>query len=186
MCCIENGFQRVIVTATKANRFAYKAATKPPSVRACDVTTGDNFFTGKLLCEAFENTTTLITKDIGVYCTLAQEDAATMESLLCRAVSKKVDFGRIIFARVGSGFDRPDANQTALETLSITVGVEPALENTYRAGVKVIQGILREWDTKGIPAPNDVGDILGALVEPGLIRSTRWGKGHSKGRRDVD
>lgn len=45
-------------------------------------------------------------------------------------------------------------------------GFDIAIENTYRAGLPIVQGILEGWDNKfakGIPASNYVGDILGSL-----------------------
>lgn len=77
-----------------------------------------------------------------------------------------VDFRRIIIALVGAVVDRPAPNQTILDTLFFADGVEPALENTYRTGIKIAQSFQRGLDTKFervIPTPDCVGDILGSL-----------------------
>lgn len=45
-------------------------------------------------------------------------------------------------------------------------GFEPAINNIYLAGIKVVEGILNGWNStfaKGIPATNYIGDIFGSL-----------------------
>lgn len=150
-----------------ASTAAYKAGSEAPSVLACDVATSDVYFSGKILSEAFENTTKLFTNGTGVYCTTAQEDAATLEVLLRGAISHLVDFSRIIILRTASDFDRPYAGESATSNLFTNQGgFDPAIENVYRAGVKVVEGILKGWRhqfKKGIKPPNYIGDILGSL-----------------------
>lgn len=70
--------------------------------------------------------------------------------------------------RTASNFDRPHANQTALNNLRVVAGQGflPAIENIYFAGVKVVQGILNGWESQfeaGIKPTNYVGDIFGTL-----------------------
>ena len=140
----------------------------------CDVATSDVYFSGALLSEAFENTTKLYTNGSGVYCTTAQEDNSTLEALLRGAVANLTDFSRIIVMRTASDFDRPyigesgnvaDANLQNL-FYADQGGFEPAINNIYLAGIKVVEGILDGWNStfqKGIPAPNYIGDIFGSL-----------------------
>jgi purine nucleoside permease len=80
---------------------AYVAATKAPSVVKCDSATSDVYYSGNLLSEAFENTTTIWTNGSGVYCMTAQEDNATLEVLTRLAIEGLVDFARIIVMRTG-------------------------------------------------------------------------------------
>lgn len=98
----------------------------------------------------------------------ANEDNATLESLLRAAKSGLVDFSRIILMRAASNFDRPYPNQTAEQNLllSNSGGFSPSVANLYNAGVKVVQGILKEWPgvfAKGVEPTNYVGDIFGTL-----------------------
>lgn len=79
----------------------YAAAATSPSVVKCDTATSDVYYSGKLLSEAFENTTTSWTNGSGVYCMSAQEDNATLEVLLRLAIEGLVDFARIILMRTG-------------------------------------------------------------------------------------
>ncbi|TVY17628.1 Purine nucleoside permease [Lachnellula arida] len=142
--------------------------SKPPSIVACDTTTSDVYFSGTLLAEAFENTVSLFTNGSGIYCSTQQEDNATLEALLRAANIKLVDFSRIIIMRTASNFDRPHANQTALNNLRVVSGQGflPAVENIYFAGIKVVQGILNGWESQfeaGIKTTNYVGDIFGTL-----------------------
>ncbi|KAG6901261.1 hypothetical protein C0995_014440 [Termitomyces sp. Mi166 len=145
----------------------YVPGASPPSVVECDTATSDTFWTGRLLGEASENTTTLFTNGTGVYCSTQQEDNALLEALLRGAKDQLVDFARIIIMRTGSDFDRQYPGQTAVDnSFGVSGGFAPALANIYIAGVKVIQGVLDGWEetfAKGVPPTNYIGDIFGTL-----------------------
>ncbi|KAL8720094.1 MAG: hypothetical protein Q9225_003001 [Loekoesia sp. 1 TL-2023] len=151
-----------------ASTFAYTPGSQPPTVVACDVATSDVYFSGTLLSEVFENTTTLFTNGSATYCTTAQEDNATLEALLRGAINNRTDFSRIIILRTASDFDRPYAGEPGTVNLFYANqgGFEPAIQNIYLAGVKVVMGILGEWEAtfkRGVKAGNYVGDIFGSL-----------------------
>ena len=154
--------------ANYASLAAYTAGALAPSVVACDVATADVYFSGTLLSEAFENTTKLFTNGSGTYCTTAQEDNATLEALLRGAINNLTDFSRIIVMRTASDFDRPFLGEADTTNLfwADQGGFDPAIQNIYLAGVKVVEGILGAWNTtfeKGINATNYIGDIFGSL-----------------------
>ncbi|MCJ1224807.1 hypothetical protein MMC12_001452 [Toensbergia leucococca] len=154
--------------ANYASTVAYTAGSEAPSVVACDVATSDVYFSGTLLSNAFGNTTRLYTNGSGVYCTTAQEDNATLEALLRGAINNLTDFSRIIIMRTASDFDRPYAGEADTTNLFYADqgGFEPAIENIYLAGIKVVEGILGGWNTtfeKGVNATNYIGDIFGSL-----------------------
>jgi len=154
--------------ANYATTTAYTAGSQAPGVVACDVATSDVYFSGTLLSEAFGNTTRLFTNGSGIYCTTAQEDNATLEALLRGASRNLTDFSRIIVMRTASDFDRPYAGASDLYNLFYAQqgGFEPALQNIYLAGVKVVVGILSGWETvfeRGVKSGNYVGDIFGTL-----------------------
>ena len=158
----------VAYRANYATTNGYAAGSKAPSVVGCDVATSDVYFSGTLLSEAFENTTKLFTNGSGEYCTTAQEDNATLEALLRGAISKLTDFSRIIVMRTASDFDRPYAGEADTFNLFYANqgGFDPAINNIYLAGIKVVDGILKEWNStfeKGIKPTNYVGDIFGSL-----------------------
>ena len=147
---------------------AYKAGSEAPGVVACDVATSDVYYSGTLLSEAFENTTKLFTNGSGEYCTTAQEDNATLEALLRGDIQNVTDFSRVIVMRTASDFDRPYEGEADTVNLFYAEqgGFEPAIQNIYLAGIKVVEGILGEWDSlfkKGVPAGNYIGDIFGSL-----------------------
>lgn len=153
---------------TNSKSALYAAGASPPSVVQCDVATSDVYYSGTILGEAFENYTHLITNGSGVYCNTAQEDNASLEALLRGALAKLVDFSRIVIMRTASDFDRPYPGEEAAYNLfwAEQGGFEPALENIYLAGVKVVEGILKGWEgtfEKGVKATNYVGDIFGTL-----------------------
>ena len=158
----------VAYRANYASSTAYTAGSVVPSVVACDVATSDVYFSGALLGEAFENTTKLFTNGSGTYCTTAQEDNATLEALLRGAINNLTDFSRIIIMRTASDFDRPFPGEADTTNLfwANQGGFEPAIQNIYLAGVKVVEGILGGWNTtfeKGVNTTNYIGDIFGSL-----------------------
>ncbi|EOO00723.1 putative purine nucleoside protein [Phaeoacremonium minimum UCRPA7] len=146
----------------------YSAATTAPSVIKCDSATSDVYYSGTLLSEAFENTTTIWTNGTGEYCMTAQEDNATLEVMVRMAIEGLVDFSRIIVMRTGSDFDRPPPGVSAFDHLRLSDqnGFGIAIDNIYNAGVEIIKGILKNWDCtfkKGIKPTNYIGDIFGSL-----------------------
>lgn len=158
----------VAYRANYASTAAYKPGSEPPSVVACDVATSDVYYSGALLSEAFANYTSLVTNGSGIYCTTAQEDNATLEALLRSSLGNLTDFKRIIVMRTASDFDRPYAGESDTFNLFYANqgGFGPSLTNIYLAGIKVVEGILGEWETVfevGVNATNYVGDIFGSL-----------------------
>ena len=140
----------------------------PPTIVECDVATSDVYYSGHYLATAFENTTKVLTNGTGDYCSTAQEDNATLEVLMRSSLNKLTDFARIIVMRTASDFDRPYPGASAIYNLidSDQGGFEPALENIYRAGIHVVQGILKGWNTTfaaGVKPNNYIGDIFGSL-----------------------
>ncbi|KAL1388423.1 putative purine nucleoside permease [Phyllosticta capitalensis] len=154
--------------ANYAKSALYAAGAAKPGIVACDVATSDVYFSGTLLSEAFGNYTKLVTNGTGQYCNTAQEDNATLEAMVRGAASGLLDFARIIIMRTASDFDRPPPGSTALFNLVYAEqgGFQPAVQNIYRAGVKIVEGIIDGWEatfSKGINATNYVGDIFGTL-----------------------
>jgi purine nucleoside permease len=146
----------------------YTAGTQAPSVVECDVATSDNYWSGKLLGEAFSNYTKLVTNGTGLYCNTAQEDNATLEALLRAHIAGLVDFSRIIIMRTASDMDRPYPGQAATANLwwENQGAFVPAVQNIYLAGVKIVEGIVDGWNTTfagGVNATNYVGNILGSI-----------------------
>ncbi len=96
------------VTAAIRSRYAnapdnaFDAATRPPTVHACDVATSDVYYSGTLLSETFENTTRVWTNQTELtYCMTAQEDVAVLEALLRAHLWGLVDYTRVIVMRTG-------------------------------------------------------------------------------------
>lgn len=110
-----------------ANGEIYTAGTQAPSVVLCDGATSDVYYSGTLLADAFDNTTSLWTNGTGNYCMTAQEDNATLEVLLRAAIEGLVDFARIIVMRTGSDFDRPPLGVSPYDHLLIMDQVSASL-----------------------------------------------------------
>jgi len=154
--------------ANYASDPAYVAGASGPTIVPCDVATADVYYSGTLLSEAFDNTTTLLTNGTGRYCSSAQEDNASLEAFLRAAMYDLVDFSRIIVMRTGSDFDRQYPGETATQHLLYDHqnGFTPSIANIYLAGVKIVQGIVNGWQETfeaGITPTNYVGDIFGSL-----------------------
>ncbi|KAH9922651.1 purine nucleoside permease-domain-containing protein [Fomitopsis serialis] len=154
--------------ANYASDPAYAAGASGPTIVPCDVATSDNYYSGNLLAEAFDNTTTLLTNGTGLYCSSAQEDNASLEAFLRAAIYGFVDFSRIIVMRTGSDFDRQYPGETATQHLLYDHqnGHIPSIANIYLAGVKIVEGIVNGWDDTfeaGITPTNYIGDIFGSL-----------------------
>ncbi|KAF4594450.1 Purine nucleoside permease [Ophiocordyceps camponoti-floridani] len=147
---------------------SYANATLPPSVVKCDCTTSDVYYSGTILSQVFEDTTRLWTNGSAVYCMTAQEDNAVLEVLLRAAVHGLVDYSRVMVMRTASDFDRPPPGISDLHHLTRIDqnGFVIAIENLYRAGMEIVRGILAGWHStysRGIPAPNYLGDVFGSL-----------------------
>ncbi|EPS93964.1 hypothetical protein FOMPIDRAFT_1135110 [Fomitopsis schrenkii] len=150
-----------------ANVPEFAPALDKPAVIACDTATSDNWWSGALLGDAFAGFTSLLTNGTATYCTTQQEDSAVLEALLRGHVLRRVDFARVIAMRTGSDFDRPGPGVSVADNLFYAQGgYGPALQNLYRAGVKVVQGIVDGWEeafAAGVPPRGYVGDVWGSL-----------------------
>ncbi|ATY58343.1 Purine nucleoside permease [Cordyceps militaris] len=144
---------------------ARSAAAGPPALVRCDVTTSDVYFVGDALAEAFDKTTRVWTNGTGAYCMSAQEDNAILQVLVRAAVARRVDFARVLVLRAGANFDRPPPGMPVGNFMA-QPGQAIAAQNVYRAGIRVVQGIVRGWDAtfaRGVAADNYIGDIFGSL-----------------------
>lgn len=188
---LNDSHDAVAYRAKYAHDRIYASAATRPSIVECDTATSDVYWTGELLSEAFENTTRLFTNGTGVYCTAQQEDNATLEALLRSSLHNLTDFSRIIVLRTASDFDRPYIGGSVIDNLlHENQGYEPALRNIYLAGVKVVEGIMKEWTKQfevGIKPSNYVGDIFGSLGgTPDFGTGSTFGGGIAVARkRDV-
>ncbi|TQV97007.1 purine nucleoside permease [Cordyceps javanica] len=161
------------VRALRAQYPAGTAATRPPRLVKCDVTTSDVYFMGEALAQAFDRTTTVWTNGTGAYCMSAQEDNAILEVLVRGAADRLVDFSRVVLMRAGANFDRPPPGVPLADFLAEAAVVAPqqpgqgvAARSMYDAGVRIVRGIVGGWDhtfARGVPADNYVGDIFGTL-----------------------
>ncbi|KAK9426091.1 hypothetical protein SUNI508_12635 [Seiridium unicorne] len=147
----------------------YAAARRAPSVIKCDTATSDVYYSGRLLGEAFENTTKIWTNQTDLtYCMTAQEDTAILQVLLRAHLARLVDYSRAIVLRSGANFDRPPPGVTAFDHLRVMHqgGSGVALDNMYFAGIEIVRGIVAGWDytfAQGIQPKEYVGDVLGSL-----------------------
>lgn len=149
-------------------KFPYAPANQPPKLVACDGATSDVYYTGPTLSASFEKYVNVITNGTGNYCATAQEDSAILEALLRGAKSGIVDFARIIVMRSAANFDRPPPGLSPYQYFFYTNsgGFLPSLQNLVLAGVPIVEGIVKNWDStycKGIVPTNYIGDIFGTL-----------------------
>jgi purine nucleoside permease len=125
-------------------------ANQAPQVTQCDTVSGDTWWTGQRLGEHARHWTSLLTDGEGIYCTTQQEDNATLNALTRGAHSGLIDLKRVALLRSGSDFDRPYANQGALEglraQLALPGAIKIATDNLVRAGRPLVDAIAQHWD----------------------------------------
>lgn len=148
--------------------YGYAPANQPPSVVECDVGTSNNYFSGSVLGDAFAAYTKLLTNGSGLYCATAQEDNATLETLLRGAIQGALDFSRIILMRTASDFDRAPPDETEVYHLlyASQEGFEPSIQNIYLAGNEIVNDVLMYWNSTyagGVKPGNYIGDLWNSL-----------------------
>jgi purine nucleoside permease len=137
------------------------SANQPPQVTQCDTVSGDTWWTGRRLGEHARHWTSLLTDGEGIYCTTQQEDNATLNALTRGAQSGLIDLKRVAVMRSGSDFDRPYAQQGAVEALRAQLGLPGATRiasaNLVRAGRPLVDTIVQHWDLwrDGVPAATE-------------------------------
>jgi len=141
--------------------YQHSPANQPPQVTQCDTVSGDTWWTGRRLGERARHWTSLLTDGEGIYCTTQQEDNATLNALTRGAQSGLIDLKRVAVMRSGSDFDRPYAQQGAVEALRAQLGLPGATRiasaNLVRAGRPLVDAIVQHWDLwrDGVPAATE-------------------------------
>lgn len=151
--------------------YDYAPANELPGVVKCDVLTSDTYWTGDILSFYFGNLTRVMTNGSATYCSTAQEDNATLESMMRAHLFGLVDYSRIIIMRTISDFARapPSLENDTVHFFNEVSqgGSKVAVENIYRAGKPIVDDILLNWDELygvGAFATNEyLGDVFGTL-----------------------
>ena len=143
----------------RAYRRHYPGATArhPPTIIQCDTLSSDTWWTGRRLGDHARRWTRLLTAGKGRYCTTQQEDNATLNALTRGAESGLVNLRRVAILRSGADFDRPYPHQGTFAglraQLALPNSARVAANNLVRAGMPLIEAIVRHWDEwqKGVP-----------------------------------
>ncbi len=137
--------------------YGFAPADRAPTVVQCDTASGDTWVAGRRLGEHASRWIRLLTKGHGTYCTTQQEDNATLNALTRGAQSGLLDIERVAVLRTASDFDRPYAQQTALESLQaqrrLAGAIRTSTDNLVRAGMPLVLAITRDWDRWQSGAP---------------------------------
>lgn len=144
---------------------------QPPSVKGCDVLTSDGYWIGNILGDYFIDFSKMITNGTATYCSAAQEENATLESMIRLAKYNLISFDRIIVMRGISNFVRaPPSFKDSLDFFQNYPkgGIDHSLHNMFVAGYPVVQDIIDNWDTiystgYSLKPENYIGDIFGTL-----------------------
>ncbi|RSL70085.1 hypothetical protein CEP51_012250 [Fusarium floridanum] len=145
----------------------FQAASQGPSIVEGDVLSSNTFWHGHRLSDAMEKVTKVYTSGQGEYVMTAQEDNALLAGLLRATHQGKVDFSRITLIRSASNFDR--GHEDKLHKLPFVMdngGLGPSTRNLYLVALKVVEGVLKNWETKfeaGLTPSNYIGDVFGSL-----------------------
>ena len=161
-------------------KYGYAPANQPPQVVECDTGTSNNYWSGSVIGNAYNQYTLLLTNGSGLYCATQQEDNATLEALLRGALAGKVDFDRIIIMRTASDFDRapPDESEVYHLLYAPQAGFGPSIKNIYLAGIEIVHDVVNSWEevyAHGIKPDNYVGDLfnsLGSEIPPNIGTSS--------------
>ncbi|KAK6460994.1 purine nucleoside permease [Scheffersomyces coipomensis] len=147
-------------------------ANNPPQILACDVTTSDNYFTGSILADYYNNLTTILSNGTANYCSSAQEENASLEAFIRMAKVGVIDFERIVIMRTISNFVK---SPTSLHMDPIDFflnypkgGFQHALDNLYIGGWPFVEDVVNNWDSMykeghDFKPDNYIGDIFGTL-----------------------
>ena len=132
-------------------------AAGAPRVIQCDTLSGDTWWSGNRIGEHARRWTRLLTDGKGVYCTTQQEDNAVLAAVARGAHAGLVDGVRVAVLRSGSDFDRPYPQQAALQSLLAQRKLDGAgriaVDNLVRAGMPLVDAIVRHWDVWREGAP---------------------------------
>lgn len=147
-------------------------ASSNPDILACDVLTSDNYFTGHVLNDYFNQYTKLITNGTANYCTSAQEENASLESFIRVAKTGLVDYERIVIMRTISNFVAKPKN-LSIDPIEFfneypKGGFQHALDNLYIGGWPFVDDVINNWDElyelgDAFKADNYLGDLFGTL-----------------------
>ena len=143
----------------RAYRLHYPAspANRPPTVIQCDTLSSDTWWSGRMLGDHAREWTRLLTDGQGTYCTSQEEDNAVLNALTRGSQSDLIDLKRVAVLRTGSDFDRPYPHQTVLASLqaqrALAGAGTVAAGNLVRAGMPLVEAIVRHWDEwqSGVP-----------------------------------
>ncbi|KFZ23943.1 hypothetical protein V502_01579 [Pseudogymnoascus sp. VKM F-4520 (FW-2644)] len=148
--------------------YPYAPAQHPPFLAKCDVVSAQVYWHGDVAGENVEYYTSLVTSGLGSYCNTNEDDQGRVLGLFHGAEHGLVDFSRVAIIKAFSNFDRPPTGMTAYQSRYF-VGegaTEPGLNNAWMVIKAVAHDVLENWDeiySKGVKAPNYVGDIGGSL-----------------------
>lgn len=168
-------YEQDLVIGTEQNIELRKLYPSPgnqnPTIKGCDVLTSDNYWIGNVLGDYFIDFSNMITNGTATYCSAAQEDNATLESMIRLAKYGMVQFDRIIVMRGISNFVRaPPGINDAFDFFQNYPkgGIDHSLHNMFVAGYPIIRDILDNWDTiyrtgETLKPENYIGDIYGTL-----------------------
>jgi purine nucleoside permease len=151
--------------------YDYAPANELPTFSKCDVLTSDTYWAGDVLSFYFGNLTQVMTNGSATYCATAQEDNATLESMMRAHLFGLVDYSRIIIMRTISDFARAPPslqNDTVHFFKNVSQGGSSvAITNIWKAGYPIVQDILENWDElygQGAFSTDEyLGDVFGTL-----------------------
>ncbi len=144
------------------NKYSQDAARQKASVQLGDAAEADTLFHGEILSGYLTWWLSNFTEGEGAYYTTSFEDTAIATALTRLDSAGIVDFSRFMLLRSPSNFDQQYDDQTALESLEVSVGGGMpdgsilAFENVYLAGSSVANHILENWESweNGVPPLN--------------------------------
>jgi purine nucleoside permease len=136
--------------------YPQEQARLSPSVRACDLVSGDTFFHGRKMSDWASWWLKHWSDNQGRYCVSAMEEPGLLLALKRLAVNHRVDFSRVMVLRSVANYDQPRGpDQTVLQSLSDrNHGQAISFQNVFLVGSAVAKTIIDNWTvwSSGVPA----------------------------------
>ena len=134
--------------------YRQKEARQPPSLKACDLVSGDTFFHGAKMSAWATWWLKQWSKDKGEYCVSAMEEPGLLLAIKRLSEDGRIDFSRILILRSVANYDQPRSGQTVVQSLEgRNNGHDISFKNVFFVGSAIAEAILRNWTDWEVGVP---------------------------------
>lgn len=130
------------------------AAEAPPSLKACDLVSGDSFFHGVKMSDWATWWLKHWSENKAEYCVSGMEEPGLLLALKRLAADGHVDFSRTLLLRSVANYDQPRPGQSIVDSLAgRNNGHDISFKNVFLVGSAIAESIIQNWPRweSGIP-----------------------------------